>query len=152
GANWSGQIGDGSAAIECFPVQIGASDWASFAAGGGHTLALKADRTLWAWGSNEEGQLGDGTMTATAQSAPALVGMDRDWASIAAGGHHSVALKMDGTLWSWGWNYYGQLGDSTTTARLAPVRVTMDMDWRSIAAGPNHTVAVKRNGTLWAWG
>lgn len=73
-------------------------------------------------------------------------------ATIAAGARHTVALKSDGTLWAWGYNNYGQLGDGTTTQRNSPVQIGQDNKWVSVAAGANHTVALKSDGTLWAWG
>jgi len=72
--------------------------------------------------------------------------------TIAAGKCHTVALKTDGTLWAWGENMYGQLGDGTTTDRHFPVQIGFDTDWAEIAAGYGHTIALKTDGTLWAWG
>jgi YD repeat-containing protein len=70
--------------------------------------------------------------------------------AIVAGGNHGLALQSDGTLWAWGWNFYGQLGDGTNTDRIAPVQI--GTGFASVAAGDSHTVAVKTDGTLWAWG
>jgi alpha-tubulin suppressor-like RCC1 family protein len=74
-------------------------------------LALKADGTLWAWGGNGVGQLGDGTTTD--RFTLVQVGTDTHWASVSASGSHTMALKTDGTLWGWGWNDLGQLGDGS---------------------------------------
>jgi len=71
---------------------------------------------------------------------------------IAAGIAHTIALKSDGTLWAWGFNGYGQLGDGTTNDIYAPSRIGSDKDWVSVAAGSYHTLALKSDGTLWAWG
>jgi alpha-tubulin suppressor-like RCC1 family protein len=69
-----------------------------------------------------------------------------------AGANHTVALRADGTLWSWGWNSWGQLGDGTTTNRLAPVQVTGPQVWRTVSAGHQHTLALDHLGQVWAWG
>jgi hypothetical protein len=122
------------------------SAWWKVAAGSNHTVGIRPDGTLWAWGDNGIGQLGDGTTTS--RSAPVQVGSG--FASVAAGPYHTVAVKTDGTLWAWGYNGNGQLGDGTTTQRVAPVQV--GSGFASVAAGYYHTVAVKTDGTLWAWG
>jgi alpha-tubulin suppressor-like RCC1 family protein len=89
------------------------------AAGNSHALALKSDGTIWAWGSNSFGQLGDGTTInrITAVQASGLTA----GALTAAGYFHSLVRKTDGTIWAWGSNLRGQLGDGTTTDRLIPV-------------------------------
>jgi len=92
------------------------------AAGMNHTLALKSDGTLWAWGYNVSGQLGDGTTTQ--RNSPVHIGSDNKWVSISAGGYHTLALKSDGTLWAWGQNNNGQLGDGTSTQRNSPVQTS----------------------------
>ncbi len=121
------------------------------ARGSVHSLALRADGTVWAWGQNAEGQLGDGTMTdSTAKPVPGLSGV----ISVAAGDRHSLALKADGTVWAWGSNFSGELGDGTTTRRLTPVQVTGLTDVVQIA-GPktyNFSLALKSDGTVWGWG
>ncbi len=125
--------------------------WTSVAAGSSYTVAIKVDGTLWAWGLNSSGQLGDGTTTD--QHAPKQIGTDH-WASVAAGSYsssHTVAIKVDGTLWAWGSNSNGELGDGTTTDQHAPKQIGID-HWASVAAGSFHAVAVKTDGTLWAWG
>ncbi|MCL1875212.1 MAG: InlB B-repeat-containing protein [Synergistaceae bacterium] len=75
-----------------------------------------------------------------------------DWAVIAAGDDHSMAIKTDGSLWAWGWNEYGQLGDGSTINRRAPVRAGAANDWQTVSAGSDHTAAIKTDGSLWAWG
>ena len=97
-------------------MQVGtASNWAAAAAGGTHTVALKSDSTLWAWGYNYYGQLGDGTTTnpvrtLAVQKNPVQVGTESNWTALAAGYDHSLAIKSDGSLWAWGDSTYGQLG------------------------------------------
>src|SRR3989337_2185821 len=71
---------------------------------------------------------------------------------IAAGSYHTLAIKSDGTLWAWGYNYAGQLGDGTTSNKTTPVQIGTGTNWSQIAAGGYHTLAIKSDGTLWAWG
>ena len=73
-------------------------------------------------------------------------------AAVAAGAVHTVAMRRNGTLWGWGANWSGQLGDGTTTDRAEPVRIRSGSDWRVAAPGEAHTVALRTDGTLWAWG
>jgi len=117
-------------------------------------VALKSDGTLWAWGSNGFGQLGDGTTTN--RSTPTQIGSETNWALISTdgpGGNTTMALKSDGTLWGWGRNNFGQLGDGTTTNRSTPTQeATGATNWALISTGGAHTVALKSDGTLWAWG
>jgi hypothetical protein len=110
---------------------------------------LKADRTVWTWGDNFNGELGNGTFTAraTAGQVPGLTGV----VAIAAGYYHAVALKADGSVWAWGGNAYGQLGDGTTTNRNAPTRV-LSVSGVAIAAGSYHSLGLRSDGTVAAWG
>ena len=129
-------------------LEAAAAGTLSIAAGGIHTLAIKSDGTLWAWGANEYGQLGDGT--GTDKHSPVQIGADH-WISIAAGGVHSLGIKSDGTLWAWGANGVGQLGDGTGTLKASPVQIGGD-HWISITAGEGTSLGLKSDGTLWAWG
>ena len=97
-------------------MQIGsATTWTQIAGGAAHTLAVRSNGTLWAWGNNSSGELGDGTFTD--RHAPKQIGTDTHWRSVAAGWSHSLAIKTDGTLWAWGDNDFGQVGDGTTIGR-----------------------------------
>jgi hypothetical protein len=109
-------------------------------------VALKTDGSLWAWGDNGSGQLGDGTRTD--RLAPVQVGTG--FTAVAAGDNHTVAVKADGSLWTWGHNGVGQLGDGSTTQRPSPVQI--GTGFRAVAAGLDHSAAVKADGTLWTWG
>jgi alpha-tubulin suppressor-like RCC1 family protein len=121
------------------------------AAGGNHSLALKDDGTVWAWGDNWAGQLGNGN-TETYESSPVQVSDLSNITMIAAGESHSLALKDDGTVWAWGANWDGQLGDGTYTSRSTPLQIMGLSDITSIVAGDNHSLAIKNDGTVWAWG
>ncbi len=115
-----------------------------------HGLALKADGTVWAWGANGGGQLGDGT-TANRTTAARVPGLDHVVA-VSAGSGHCLALKADGTVWAWGVNQFGQLGDGTTTNRLSPVPVTGLANSVWVEAGYVHSLALTAAGGLKAWG
>ena len=104
--------------------------------------------TLWVWGYNGQGQLGDGTITE--RSSPVQI-PGTSWNDITGGSQHSLARKTDGTLWSWGYNVYGQLGDGTRTYRSSPVQIP-GTSWNNVAGGSSHSLARKTDGTLWAWG
>ncbi|MGD0822404.1 MAG: Ig-like domain-containing protein [Desulfomonilia bacterium] len=127
-----------------------AGGWVKAAAGWEHTAAIKVDGTLWAWGYNSYGQLGDGTNAD--KSIPVKVGSGTTWATLAAGDHFTLAIREDGTLWTWGENQYGQLGDGTHTDRHSPVRMGSHSYWAAVAGGGNHSVAITKEGTLWTWG
>jgi len=120
------------------------------AGGSSHTMGLKEDGKLWAWGSNNYGQLGDGTYTE--RITPVQVQGLSNVISIAAGDSPSLALRSDGTLWAWGYNGYGQLGDGTYTNRSTPVQVQGLSNVISIAAEYCYSLALRSDGTLWAWG
>jgi alpha-tubulin suppressor-like RCC1 family protein len=161
GANDLGQLGNGDPAAApgdvTAPVQVlnhGTSIYTAIAAGGKHVLALQADGSLWAWGSNQYGQIAQDPADTASHSTPVQVGLDNDWRVIVAGGFHSVALKANGTMWAWGRSNNGQLGTGVTDGvpHITPVQVGTDTDWTAISAGHLHTLAVKRSGSLWAWG
>ena len=126
------------------------------AAGGGHSLALDAAGTVWSWGNNYAGQLGDGT--AVNRSVPVQVvgtagsGVLQNVTAIAAGGSHTLALLADGSVVAWGYNTYGQLGNGTLVSSSIPVTVTGLGGVVAVAAGLDHSLALKSDGTVWAWG
>jgi len=120
-------------------------------AGDAHSVNISVDGTLWARGNNDVGQLGNGSAAAYS-STPVQVGSDINWRHVVAGAKHTLAIKNDGTLWAWGDNASGQLGNKTQISSSAPVQVGVATNWWLIAAGENHSVALQSNGTLWAWG
>ncbi len=122
----------------------------SLSTGDKHTAIVKSDGSLWLWGDNSDGQLGDGSYINI--TAPTRLGSANDWKEVASGGYHTLAIKTDGSLWGWGYNKYGQLGDSSTSTRNAPVRIGTSTDWLHISASWAHSLAIKSDGSLWSWG
>ena len=139
-------LGDGGF-TEC---PDGFYDLTAISAGHSHAIALKSDGTVWAWGQNSLGQLGNGTVISS--STPVQVVGLTDVKAISAGGQHNLALKNDGTVWSWGWNDYGQLGDNMFADRTVPVQVIGLTDVKAIAAGYSFSLALKDDESLWSWG
>ena len=126
------------------------------AAGGRYTIALRYDGTVWAWGYNKNGELGQGDTT-NVYSPVQVKSADgnsylTDIIEIAAGSNHNLALDKDGTVWAWGYNGYGQLGNNTATNSSLPVKVTGLTDAVSIAAGYYNSFAVRKDGSVWSWG
>jgi hypothetical protein len=139
---------------------MGLSDITAISAGGQHALALRSDGTVWAWGLNGPGALGDDTTDY--RSVPVQVrdpndpsGYLHNVTAIAAGkwDYFSLALKSDGTVWAWGSNYYGELnGTHDMEAHPCPVQVPNLQNIVAISAGDTHCLALKKDGTVWAWG
>jgi alpha-tubulin suppressor-like RCC1 family protein len=156
GNNGQGQLGKGNVTNYNNIVQIGSlTTWSTAACGGqGHTIAVKTDGTLWTWGYNFQGQLGLGDSGYyTNRSSPTQVGAITTWLNVAGGNTHTLAIKVDGTLWSFGNNSAGQLGLSDTTNRSSPVQVGSLTTWKTAALGANNfSMVLKTNGTLWMWG
>ncbi len=158
GENSYGQLGIGSADqnTHSTPGKIGTdTNWTHIAVGEFYTIALKGDGTLWAWGDNSYGQLGIGSADIVTHPSPVQIGTDTHWADIEVGGGCTIARKTDGTLWSWGYNGYGQLGIGSVdyNTHSTPVKIGTDTNWVYLAtAGLKHTIARKTDGTWWAWG
>jgi len=154
GSNTQGQLGDGTLADSPAPVQVSSlgSDVIAVAAGGNHTCALSAQGRVRCWGSNAQGQLGDGTQIDS--SLPVEVrGLESRVTAIAAGGRHTCALSAEGRVWCWGANDDGQLGNKTKKTSLLPVGVDgLAGGMAAIAAGDGHTCALTGGGGLKCWG
>ena len=125
--------------------------YSEISAGHDHSIAKKLDGTLWSWGLDTTGQLGNSSIS-TSTSNPEKIGTDTNWDKISAGYYHNLALKTDGTLWAWGSNSYGELGNGTLSIQKEPIQIGTRNDWKYISAGGNHSLAIKTDGTLWAWG
>lgn len=122
-------------------MRIGSdTDWKTASAGSySHTVAVKTGGTLWAWGLNSQGQLGDGTTTE--RHIPVQIGTESNWQSAVAGDYDSAAMKTDGSLWAWG-----------GIGRYVPAMIGIDMDWQVFTLGTAHIVALKTDNSTWAWG
>lgn len=158
-AGWNafGQLGNGdtvnrtSATVVNEEGRSGAlADVVQVSAGYIHSLALKKDGTVWAWGSNVFNQLGDGTVNDSLRPKR-VAGLDHV-VKISAGSLHNLALKDDGTVWAWGWNGTGGLGDGSTNSAALPFQVPGLSNVTSISAGLVHSLAVSGPGSVWAWG
>jgi len=148
--------------VQSIPARVGAdSDWAAVSAAtsdgvsAGTTtstsrigsFAIKADGSLWAWGSSKA----LGIDSVYGLQTPTRVGAD-SWKVVSAGYEHTLAIRADGSLWAWGDNHYGQLGLGDTSDRKTPTRVGADNDWNALLTGFYHSLAIKADGSLWAWG
>jgi alpha-tubulin suppressor-like RCC1 family protein len=170
GHNYCGQLGDYSTYCKDSPVPVvgGFTDWCEVSGGGYHSLGVRSNGTLWAWGKNYSGELGDYT-TYDTSSPVSVVGGFTDWCQVSAGGSHNLGVRSDGTAWAWGNNSYGKLGDGFATFafynyetcefidcvsnRSSPVSVVGGFtDWCQVSAGSYHNLGVRSNGTIWAWG
>lgn len=111
-----------------------------------HSGAITEDGSLWMWGQNEYGQLGDGTT----EDKHAPVKVMENVKMISLGGYYSGAITKDGSLWTWGWNYGGELGDGTTEDKHTPVKVMENV--KEVSLGAYHSGAITEDGSLWMWG
>jgi alpha-tubulin suppressor-like RCC1 family protein/tRNA A-37 threonylcarbamoyl transferase component Bud32 len=145
GFNNFGQAGNGSNINGFTPIRVaGLSKVVAVAAGDLYSLALKADGTVWAWGGNAEGELGNGSTTNT--SVPVLISGLSDVIAISAAGRgkvgHNLALKSDGSVWSWGYNYWAELGTNGKKNSNLPVAVPGIRGAIGVAAGGGHSVVM----------
>jgi len=153
GGNACGRLGDGTTVNKSSPVSVvgGFTDWCQVSVGCRHSIGIRTNGTAWAWGSGAFGRLGDNTIT-NKSSPVSVVGGFTDWCQVSAGGFHSFGLRTNGTLWAWGTNSCGILGDNTSVSKTSPVSVVGGFTWCRISAGYIHSLAIKNDGTAWAWG
>jgi alpha-tubulin suppressor-like RCC1 family protein len=154
GTNEWGQHGLGDTTRRNVPTQMGADkDWKFVAAGWNYTMAIKNDGSLWGWGMWSGGKIGVPWSGSQINPVPARIGDDNDWAFVSGGYNHSVGIRTDGSLWTWGDNAWAQLGRSIPGQYTHEVgQVGTAKDWKSVAASYNHSVALKADGSVWTWG
>ncbi|RYY50963.1 MAG: T9SS type A sorting domain-containing protein [Chitinophagaceae bacterium] len=156
GSNSDGQLGDGTnVGIYPYPRQVGnETNWLRVYAALNVTMAIKTDGTLWAWGSNFYGMLGNGGSGGSSPDvlSPQQVGLASNWVSIMLSNQSALGLRADGTLWSWGWNSSGVLGNGSTTHQFTPQQVGSASNWSAIAIGLEHGLGLRSDGSLWTWG
>ncbi len=160
GTNYYGELGDTTFPLSLTyypngilePHQVGSdSDWAFVSAGYSFSFGIKTNGTLWAWGVNGHGQFGSGNYTQY-NYKPIQIGIMSDWKAVATGGHHTLALKQNGTLWACGENLYGELGIGNQIETPIFTQVGNSSNWESIACGYSTSHAINSNGELYSWG
>jgi alpha-tubulin suppressor-like RCC1 family protein len=154
GNNSSAQLGSHDLVHRSSPIQTcaGGNNWIDISMGGFHTAGIKSDGTLWLWGTNSYGQLGDNTTTTRSSPVQTVTG-GTNWQSVSCGYRFTASIKTDGTLWVWGYNLFGNLGDNTRTSRSSPIQtVTGGSTWKQASCGKFYMAAVKTDGTLWSMG
>ena len=157
GNNEWGQLGNGPHARQWPPLplqeQLLGNGVIAVAAGFGHVLALRADGSVWSWGHNFHAQLGHSPALKIQPEPAQVLPPGGGVIAVAAGSHHSLALKADGSVWAWGRNNGGQLGDGTLVNKAAPVQVLAPGSGViAITAAGAHTLALKADGSVWEWG
>jgi alpha-tubulin suppressor-like RCC1 family protein len=131
----------------------GGTNWRQVSCGRIYTTAIKTDGTLWTWGSATNGRLGNAVITGNISTPVTTFSGGTNWKQVSAGNQHVVAIKTDGTLWTWGTGANGRLGNANTTNRSTPVTTfTGGTDWKQSFAIFTATFAIKTDGTLWSWG
>ncbi len=152
GYNYDGELGDGTYNQASIPEKIVATNVTAIAAGEWHSLLLKSDGSLWAMGFNEYGQLGDGNINRDDVNIPEKI-VASGVTAIAAGDHHSLFIKSDGSLWAMGGNGFGELGDGTlnSAGTNSPEKIVAN-GVTAIAGGTDHSLFLKSDGSLWGMG
>ena len=154
GSGGNGQIGDGTTHLRTNLVSVaGVSNVVGIAAGELFSYAWQANGTAWslAWGDDRNGQTGSGTTLHRQTNAIQITNLTAV-IDMSAGNHFGLAVETNGTVWAWGANENGELGDATVTQSLTPMQVTNLTSVVAVAAGGTHGLALKSNGTVWAWG
>jgi alpha-tubulin suppressor-like RCC1 family protein len=161
-----GQLGDGTTTDRNRPTLISFNFFQngetiqSVSAGGSHSIAITTNGQVYTWGRNGSGQLGDGTTTD--RNRPSLISFNslQDWEkiqSVSAGASHNFAMTTNGRVYTWGANWYGQLGDGTTTNLSLPTLIGFNSlqdgeTIQSVSGGDYHSIAMTTNGRVYTWG
>ncbi|MEW2626397.1 hypothetical protein, partial [Streptomyces sp. NPDC048106] len=157
GSNYYGQLGDGTTTDRHTPVEVhlpAGTTVTAISAGYHHNLALTSDGRILAWGSNDRGQLGDGTTTNSSTPVEVHLPTGAQVTAMAAGGYHNLVLTPDGRVLAWGYNRDGEVGDGTTTDRTTPVYTDLPAGTTvtAMAGGGQHSLALTSDGRVLAWG
>ena len=153
GDNEFGKLGLNDTADRSSPVQIGSlTTWRNMSAGSLAAFVTKTDGTLWAWGRNNVGQLGINQDSYANRSSPVQIGALTTWVRASTVSLSASALSTNGSLWTWGFNYSGQLGLGDTASRSSPVQVGGLTNWAQVSMSSASCIAIKTDGTLWSWG
>jgi len=147
GKNTAGQLGDNTIVNKSSPIQTisGGTNWKQVSCGDESTAAIKTDGTLWLWGINNAGQLGDNTRTNVSSPIQTISG-GTNWSQVSTGGLQSSSIKTDGTLWTWGFNTNGNLGDNTINFRSSPVQTAAGgTNWKQTSSNTFGMAAVQNN-------
>jgi alpha-tubulin suppressor-like RCC1 family protein len=157
GRNYDGQLGINNTTDKSTPVTTfaGGTNWKQVSCGFAHIAAIKTDGTLWTWGENDQGRLGDldNKGNVNIETPVTTFAGGTNWKQVSSGGEHTTAIKTDGTLWTWGNGSNGELGTNNTSNRNSPVTTFAGgTNWKQVSAGSIHTAAIKTDGTLWTWG
>ncbi|HEY1200667.1 MAG TPA: T9SS type A sorting domain-containing protein, partial [Niastella sp.] len=152
GVNSDGQLGDGTTTNRTSPAPInGPSTFVSIAVGSYHSAGILADGTAWAWGNNNNGELGTGDGPGRI-IIPKQIGTATDWVSMVCAAIHTMGVRSNGTAWSWGGSLFHVLGHGDENERRVPTQIGTGNDWIAITTGLYHSIAIRNNGALWGWG
>jgi alpha-tubulin suppressor-like RCC1 family protein len=155
GSGEDGRLGNAAITNRSTPVTTfaGGTNWKQVSGGGAHTAAIKTDGTLWTWGAEANGRLGNGATIASISTPVTTFAGGNNWKQVSCGSNHIAAIKTDGTLWTWGAGANGRLGNAAIADRSTPVTTFAGgTNWKQVDSGGSHSAAIKTDGTLWTWG
>jgi alpha-tubulin suppressor-like RCC1 family protein len=155
GNGLNGRLGNAVITNASTPVTTfaGGTNWKQVSCSSFNGVAIKTDGTLWIWGSGSLGRLGNGATTGTISTPVTTFAGGNNWKQVSVSSGHTVAIKTDGTLWTWGYGNIGRLGTNDVTNRSTPVTTFAGgTNWKQVSSGVTHTAAIKTDGTLWTWG